>query len=114
MVAEPEGARARVEENYRRLGAIRVATKYPRITRAYYARRGIAADVLKFHGNIELAPLVGMADRIVDITATGTTLAENNLVAVGEIMSFSARFFASPAAYRCDGRIRALAERLAR
>ena len=81
--------------------------------RSYYDSIGQQVDIVTLHGNIELGPLLGMVDRIVDITATGTTLAENNLVAVDEIMSFSARFFASPAAYRCDGRIRALAARLA-
>ena len=55
-----------------------------------------------------------MTDRIVDIVSTGATLAENDLVLVDEIMPFSARFFASPAAYRSDSRIRELAARLAR
>ena len=113
VVAEPAGASGRVEENYRRLGAIRVATKYPRITRAYYARIGVTADVLKLHGNIELAPLVGMADRIVDITATGTTLRENNLVVVDEVMRCTARLFANLSSARTDPRVYGLARRLA-
>lgn len=113
VVAEPADARGRAEENYRRLGSIRVATKYPRITRSYYARIGVTADILKFHGNIELAPLVGMADRIVDITATGTTLRENNLVVVDEVLRCTARFFANPAAARTDPRVYDLASRLA-
>lgn len=112
VVAEPAGARSRVEENYRRLGAIRVATKYPRITREYYARRGVAADILKFHGNIELAPLVGMADRIVDITATGTTLRENNLEVVDDVMECTARLLANPASARTDPRVFAFARLL--
>ena len=112
VVAEPAAARGRAEENYRRLGSIRVATKYPRITRAYYARIGVTADILKFHGNIELAPLVGMADRIVDITATGTTLRENNLVIVDEVMRCTARFFANPASARTNPRVYEMAHRL--
>ncbi|MBR2834108.1 MAG: ATP phosphoribosyltransferase [Coriobacteriales bacterium] len=112
VVAEPDGTREQVEENYRRLGAIRVATKYPRITRAYYASHGIAADILKFHGNIELAPLVGMADRIVDITATGTTLRENNLVVVDEVMQCTAHLFANPASARTDPRVYEFAKSL--
>ena len=91
---------------------MRVTTKYPRLTRAYYESIGQQVDIVVLHGNIELGPLLGMTDRIVDITATGTTLAENDLVVVDEVMSFSARFFASPAAYRCDSRVRALADRL--
>ena len=71
------------------------------------------ADIVTLHGNIELGPIVGMTDRIVDITATGTTLAENDLVIVDDVMECSARFFAGPAAYRCDRRIRDLAARLA-
>lgn len=112
VVAEPADAAGRAEENYRRLGSMRVATKYPRITRQYFARIGIEADVLKFHGNIELAPLVGMADRIVDITATGTTLRENNLVVVDDVLSCTARFFANPASARTDARVFELARRL--
>ena len=92
---------------------MRVATKYPRITQAYYDRIGQQVDILSLHGNIELGPIVGMADRIVDITATGTTLRENDLVIVDEVMSCTARFFANPSAYRCDARVRALADRLA-
>ena len=112
VVAEPADAAGRAEENYRRLGSMRVATKYPRITRRYFERIGMEVDVLKFHGNIELAPLIGMADRIVDITATGTTLRENNLVVVDEVLSCTARFFANPAAARTDPRVFDLARRL--
>ena len=112
VVAEPADAKGRAEENYRRLGSMRVATKYPRITRQYFERIGVEADVLKFHGNIELAPLVGMADRIVDITATGTTLHENNLVVVDDVLTCSARFFANPASARTDPRVFDLARRL--
>ena len=113
VVAEPDGARRRIEESYRRLGSIRVATKYPRIARAHFAKMGVEADILKFHGNIELAPLIGMADQIVDITATGTTLRENNLVVVDEVMACTARFFANPASARTDPRVFGLAQRLA-
>ena len=74
---------------------------------------GVEADILKFHGNIELAPLIGMADQIVDITATGTTLRENNLVVVDEVMACTARFFANPASARTDPRVFGLAQRLA-
>ena len=110
VVAEPAGAAKVTEEHYRTLGSIRVATKYPKITRAFYAQRGTQVEIVKLHGNIELAPLTGMAERIVDITATGTTLRENNLVVVDEVLSSTARFFANTCAYRTDARIVKLAD----
>ena len=110
--AEPAGRAGAAERAYARRGTLRVATKYPRIARAWYERRGIAADIVTLHGNIELGPIVGMTDRIVDITATGTTLAENDLVVTGEIMKCTARFFANPGRARLDPRVLALARRL--
>ena len=113
VVAEPASRAGEAERNYAWRGTVRVATKYPRITQGYYDSIGQQVDIVTLHGNIELGPIVGMADRIVDITATGTTLAENDLVVVDEVMECTARFFAGPAAYRCDRRIRDLAARLA-
>lgn len=112
VVAEPADAAGLAERAYAWRGTMRVATKYPRITQAYYDRIGQQVDLVQLHGNIELGPIVGMTDRIVDITATGTTLAENNLVIVDDVLECTARFFAGPAAYRCDARIRSLAKRL--
>ena len=112
VVAGPASMEGMAERAYAWRGTMRVATKYPRITQAYYDRIGQQVDIVQLHGNIELGPIVGMTDRIVDITATGTTLAENNLVVVDDVLECTARFFASPAAYRCDGRIRKLAARL--
>lgn len=113
VVAEPTDASGQAERAYAWRGTMRVATKYPRITQAYYDRIGQQVDIVQLHGNIELGPIVGMTDRIVDITATGTTLAENNLAIVDDVLECTARFFAGPAAYRCDARIRSLAQRLA-
>ena len=113
VVAEPRSRAGEAERNYAWRGTVRVATKYPRITQDYYDSIGQQVDIVTLHGNIELGPIVGMADRIVDITATGTTLAENDLVVVDDVMECTARFFAGPAAYRCDKRIRDLARRLA-
>lgn len=112
IVAEPASRKGKAERAYAWRGTMRVATKYPRITQAYYDRIGQQVDILALHGNIELGPIVGMTDRIVDITATGTTLRENDLVIVDDVMECTARFFAGPAAYRCDARIRDLAARL--
>jgi len=115
VVAEREGSGAEVADSYRRLGVVRVATKYPRITEAYFADRGVQVEIVKLHGNIELAPLIGLADQVVDITATGTTLRDNHLRIVDEVMASSARFVANPVAVRIDSqRVMDLAGRLAR
>ncbi len=113
VVAEPRTKAGAAERAYGWRGTVRVATKYPRITQRYYDSIGQQVDIVQLHGNIELGPIVGMTDRIVDITATGTTLRENDLVIVDDVLECTARFFAGPAAYRCDARIRSLASRLA-
>lgn len=113
VVAEPEDAHRRAEELYQRRGVMRVATKYPNITRSYYDSKGVQVEIVKLHGNIELAPLSGLAERIVDITATGATLRENHLVIVDEVLASTARFIGNTASMRTDPRIRALAENLA-
>ena len=111
--AEPAWRAGEAERNYARRGSLRVATKYPRIASEWYASRGVNAEIVSLHGNIELGPIVGMTDRIVDITATGATLRENDLVITGEIMKCAARFFVNPGAARLDPRVRMLADRLA-
>lgn len=110
VVAQPAGTTEAVEQRYTTLGSIRVATKYPNIARRYFDTLGMQVEMVPLHGNIELAPMVGMAERIVDITATGTTLRENNLEVVDEIMQCSARFFANTAAFRLDARVVELAK----
>jgi ATP phosphoribosyltransferase len=64
----------------RHLGTFRVATKYPNIAREFFQERGISPEIIALHGSIELAPLVGLAEGIVDLTATGSTLVANDLV----------------------------------
>lgn len=113
VVAEPRDAAGAADARYARFGSIRVCTKYPRIAQAYYDRIGRQVDIVTLHGNIELGPMVGMAERIVDITATGTTLRENDLSIVDEVLACSARFFVNPASLRCDARVRRLACALA-
>jgi ATP phosphoribosyltransferase regulatory subunit len=93
-VAAPVGA----EED--KSAALRVATKYPNITRAYYKRLGRDIELINLHGSIELAPLLGLSDVIVDIVETGKTLRENDLAVIGEVMDISARFIANRASYR--------------
>jgi len=114
IVAEPAQCAGAAMESYASLGVLRVATKYPRIAKAYYDSVGVQIDIVKLHGNIELAPLIGMADVIVDITATGRTLRENNLRIVADVMKSTARFVANPASIRTDARVRELAAALGR
>ena len=110
--AEPAWAAGRAEDNLSRVGFMKVATKYPRIAQRYYDDEGIQVEIVPLRGNIELGPIVGMTDRIVDITASGRTLRENDLVITGEVMPSTARFFANHSALRTDGRIRELAAKL--
>lgn len=112
IVAQKEGCADEVQERYRKLGSLRVTTKYPRITEAFFRRQGTQVEIVKLNGNIELGPLTGMSDCIVDITATGRTLRENNLVVVDEVLSSTARFFANVCSFRTDERVRDLARAL--
>jgi ATP phosphoribosyltransferase regulatory subunit len=114
VVAELQDSSASIEDHYRHLGVIRVATKYPRITERYFAARGVQVEIVKLNGNIEIAPLIGLADRIVDITATGTTLRENGLRIVDDVLESTARFVANPVSLRTESeRVTGLARRLA-
>ena len=113
VVAEPEGATEEVSEHYLHLGVIRVATKYPRIAEEYFAEQGVQVELVKLNGTIEIAPLIGLADRIVDITATGATLGQNRLRIVADVLESTARFIANPVSLRLDAeRITGLATRL--
>jgi len=80
-------------------GRIRVATKYDNITEQYYLEQGIHADVIHLYGSMELAPLVGMADRIVDVVETGNTLKANGLVEETTLFDVSSRLIANPASF---------------
>ena len=114
VVAEPEDSGSQVRERLAHLGVVRVASKYPNITQAYFDSIGVQVEIVKLHGNIELAPLIGLADQIVDITATGTTLRENRLRIVAEVLESTARFVGNPAAVRTDARVLRLADALVR
>ena len=87
-------------EALRRLGVMRVATKYPRIAGRYLEETGRQAEIVEVKGSVELAPLTGMVEAIVDLTATGTTLRENNLVIREEIVVCTARLIANPVAHK--------------
>jgi len=81
-------------------GRIRIATKYVRTAREHFAAKGMHVDLIKLYGSMELAPLAGLADAIVDLVSTGRTLQANDLVAVEEIMPISARLIVNPGALK--------------
>ena len=99
VVAAPEDGDP-IESALRRLGRVRIATKYPRIAAQHFAGTGRQAEIVEVKGSVELAPLTGLVDGIVDLTATGTTLAENGLRVVEEIASCTARLIANPVAHK--------------
>ena len=84
----------------RRGQRLRVATKYVNVATRHFARKGVHIDLIKLYGSMELAPLVGLADAIVDVVSTGSTLKANNLVAVEDIMPISARLIVNQAALK--------------
>jgi ATP phosphoribosyltransferase len=87
-------------EALRRLGVVRVATKYPRIAADFFERTGRQAEIVEVKGSVELAPLTGLVEAIVDLTATGTTLRENRLAVREEIAVATARLIANPVAHK--------------
>ena len=98
MVAVPKGFD--YEGAIRRGARLRVATKYTEATRNHFAEKGVHVDLIKLYGSMELAPLTGLADVIVDLVSSGNTLKANNLEAVEEICSISARLIVNVAAWK--------------
>jgi len=112
VMASKAGADPAVER-LRRLGVMRVATKYPRIAARHLEQTGRQGEIVEVKGSVELAPLTGMVDAIVDLTATGTTLRENNLVVREEIVVCTARLIANPVAHKLKAaQVDALLEQL--
>lgn len=102
VLAAPAGDE-RLAESERRLGAVRIATKYPRVAEAYFERSGRRAEVIEVKGSVELAPVSGLADGIVDLVATGRTLRENGLEVREEITVCTARLIANRVAHKLRG-----------
>jgi ATP phosphoribosyltransferase len=98
MVAVPEGFD--YDSAVRQGARLRVATKYLQTTREHFADKGVHVDLIKLYGSMELAPLVGLADAIVDLVSTGSTLKANHLRAVEEIMPISSRLIVNQAALK--------------
>jgi ATP phosphoribosyltransferase len=100
-------------EALRRLGVMRIATKYPRIASRHFLETGRQAEIVEVKGSVELAPLAGLAEGIVDLTASGATLRENGLVVREEIARSSARLIANPVSHKLKASaVDALLERL--
>ncbi|HLM08720.1 MAG TPA: ATP phosphoribosyltransferase [Thermoleophilaceae bacterium] len=112
VVAAPEGGDP-IGDALRRLGRVRIATKYPRVAGRHFADTGRQAEIVEVKGSVELAPLTGLVDGIVDLTASGTTLRENRLSVVEEIGVCTARLIANPVAHKLKaGEIDRLVERV--
>ncbi len=89
---------------------LRVATKYPGVTRRYFEARGIQAECVKLNGAMEIAPALGLAGRIVDLVSSGQTLRDNGLVETARIMDVTARLIVNRAALKTDPRVAELVE----
>ena len=109
-VAAPESA---VKRNGRHGTRLRVATKYPNLTERYFTQQGIPIEIIKLYGSVELAPLVGLADRIVDLVSSGKTLRAHNLVVTDVIVESTARLIVNRASLKLKHkRMNALIEAL--
>jgi ATP phosphoribosyltransferase len=93
------GRREVIGQDYNLLATVRVATKYPRITADYFHERGIPIEVVTLSGSVELAPLLGLSDRIVDLVETGRTLRENGLEVIDVITESTARLIVNRASF---------------
>jgi ATP phosphoribosyltransferase len=100
ILAAPQSKAEEVRRAISHAEVVRVATKFPNTARRYFESLGRQAEIIELHGSVELAPLVGLSECIVDLTATGTTLRENDLVALDEISHSTARLIANRGAYR--------------
>jgi ATP phosphoribosyltransferase len=111
VVAMPETLAA--EKNWDQFNHARVATKFPRVAEDFFRSRGKQMEIIKLHGNIELAPIVGLSEMIVDIVSTGRTLRENNLVEVADIFKSTTRLIANRVSHRMKShRIAPIIEKL--
>jgi ATP phosphoribosyltransferase len=100
ILAAPKARAGEIRRAISHAEVVRVATKFPNTARRYFESLGRQAEIIQLHGSVELAPLVGLSECIVDLTATGTTLRENDLVVLDEISYSTARLIANRGAYR--------------
>jgi ATP phosphoribosyltransferase len=107
------GKREPGDAEWKTLAGLRVATKYPRVTKQYFSARGLSAEIIEVYGSVELAPMVGLADLIVDVVDTGHTLRENGLVELDEIFKSQAALIVNRAAHTLRvSEIRSLIEKI--
>lgn len=110
MVAVPASRKRSALNEYAHL---RVASKYPKIAEQFFQKQGIQVEIIKLNGSIELAPMVGLSELIVDLVETGRTLKENNLMTVAEVLPVSARLIANRVSFKLkNSRISSLVEAL--
>ncbi|MDD5658896.1 MAG: ATP phosphoribosyltransferase [Actinomycetota bacterium] len=100
IIATKSDCVEKVKSHYEHFGSIKVATKYPNITRKYFKDKGMQVEIIKLYGSVELAPILGIADEILDITATGKTMTENNLVEMENVAESTTRLIANEVSYR--------------
>lgn len=98
VVAMPEAVAK--EKDWEQLNHVRVATKFPRVAEQFFAGQGKQMEIIKLHGNIELAPIVGLSELIVDIVSSGRTLKENKLIEVAQIFNATTRLIANRVSHR--------------
>jgi ATP phosphoribosyltransferase len=102
MVAEQAGLAS--HDDPAKWSNIRIATKYPNVTEKYFAGKGVQVEIIKLYGSIELAPLVGLSERIVDLVSTGETLRQNGLVEVETIAEITTRLIVNRASLKTKHR----------
>lgn len=88
------------ENLFKKIGHIKIGTKYPRVAKEYFKKNGMDIEVIKIEGSVELAPILGLCDGIVDIMETGTTLKENGLIVLDTICEISARIIVNKASFK--------------
>jgi ATP phosphoribosyltransferase len=100
IIATKNDCIEKVKEHYEHFGLIKVATKYTNITKKYFEKKGMQVEIIKLYGSVELAPILGIADEILDITATGKTIKENNLVEMETVGESTTRLIANEVSFR--------------
>ena len=89
---------------FEKIGHVKIGTKYPKVAKEYFKKRGMDVEIIKIEGSVELAPILGLCDGIVDIMETGTTLKENGLIVLDDICDISARVIVNKASFKMKGK----------
>lgn len=89
---------------FEKIGHVKIGTKYPKVAKEYFKKRGMDVEIIKIEGSVELAPILGLCDGIVDIMETGTTLKENGLIVFDDICNISARVIVNKASFKMKGK----------